>query len=464
MAEKDNKRNYVRISGDTMNAYVYLTDPGEGFSYSIRDIVTLLNNNGVTMGIDEDAIDYLLDNQLYYREVKVAMGEPACDGTDGYYEYRFNRVIDKKPDAKADGTIDYWSISSIENVKKNQIIAQYKPAVQGISGYNVKGKSLMPKRARELPPLKGKGFERLEDGVTYISSMDGKIEFSNDRIVISEIYEIMGDADISIGNIDFAGDVVIYGKVCEGLHIKIGGNLTVNGTVEACVIEAGKDIIFRSGMLGGYKASVKAGGNIIAKFIENTQVTAGGEIQTDVLMNSNVISCEKLILTGKQGAIIGGKIHALRGVDAKRIGNESEVPTEISAGILPEVYVKREVLKKKIEKNQINIQRIDAGIKQFDELIAKDPRIKKDDPRKAQLIRAKIQDSVLLGQDRAELARLESLIERGGNAYIRASQYIYPRVSISIADRTIIIRSKELATEFIYREADIVKLDISFNT
>ena len=27
-----------------------------------------------------------------------------------------------------------------------------------------------------------------------------------------------------------------------------------------------------------------------------------------------------------------------------------------------------------------------------------------------------------------------------------------------------VIRSKELATEFIYREADIVKLDISFNT
>lgn len=464
MAEKDNKRNYVRVSGDTMSAYVYLTDPGEGFSYSVRDIVTLLNNNGVTMGIDEDAIYYLLEHKLYYREVKVAMGEPAQDGSDGYYVYNFNRVIDKKPDAKADGTIDYWSISSIENVKKNQIIAQYNPAVQGSSGYTVKGKGLMPRRARELPPLKGKGFDRLEDGLTYVSTMDGKIEFSGDRIVISEIYEITGDADISVGNIDFAGDVVIYGKICEGLTIKIGGNLTVNGTVEACNIEAGKDIIFRSGMMGGYKASVKAGGNIIAKFIENTQVTAGGEIQADVIMNSTVVSCEKLVLTGKQGAIIGGKVHAIQGIDAKRIGNESEVPTEISAGILPEVYVKKEILKKKIERNQINIQRIDVGIRQFDELIAKDPRIKRDDPRKAQLIRAKIQDSVLLSQDKTELAKLESLIQRASNAYIRASQYIYPRVSLSLADRTMITRTKEMATEFVYREADIVKLDINYST
>ena len=453
----DQIKTYVRVSGDQMEAFLYLTDPGEGISYSRKEIDALLNQNGVVMGILDEVVNDAIERGVYYREILVAKGQDPVDGVDGYYDYNFSRVIDKRPDAKADGTIDYWNISSIEHVKKDQVIATYVPAVQGLSGFTVKGKSLMPKRARELPPLKGKGFEKQADDLTYISLLDGKIEVQGDKIVISEIYEISGDADLSTGNINFPGDVVIYGKVCTGVSIKVGGNLTVNGNVETAIIDVGKDIIFRSGMQGGYKAKVSAGGDITAKFIENTRVRAGGTIRAEVLMNTNVEYCEKLIVDGNKAAIIGGSITALQGIYAGSIGNEAEIPTGINVGVSKDVYVRKEILVKKIEKNEINIKRIEVGIKQFQELMEKDPRIKKDDPRKAQLIRAKIQDNVILSQDRAELSKLESMIERGRNAYVRVSGYVYPRVSVSAESMVMTTKDKEMAVEFIFLDGNLIK-------
>lgn len=83
----------------------------------------------------------------------------------------------------------------VEPVEKGQVIAIYKPPVPGEDGMTVKGRPLPAKRARELPPLKGRGFTRQEDGNTYTSNMDGKIDMENDRITISQVYEIFGNAD-----------------------------------------------------------------------------------------------------------------------------------------------------------------------------------------------------------------------------------------------------------------------------
>lgn len=135
-----------------------------------------------------------------------------------------------------------------------------------MDGKTVTGKPIPAKRGREQLPLKGKGFERKDDN-TYVALMSGKIETQNDRVVILPVHELSGNADLSSGNIDFHGDVVIHGSVESGVIVKASGTITVDGIVEACTLEAGKDIILRSGMLGGNKASVKTKGSITAKFL-----------------------------------------------------------------------------------------------------------------------------------------------------------------------------------------------------
>ena len=97
------------------------------------------------------------------------------DGTDGYYEYKFDTNFDGKPEPLPDGSVDYWSVHSIESVTAGQVIAVYHPCCVW-RGWNVTGRLVPAKHGREQMPLKGKGgFDRMDDEVTYTASMDGKI-------------------------------------------------------------------------------------------------------------------------------------------------------------------------------------------------------------------------------------------------------------------------------------------------
>lgn len=68
------------------------------------------------------------------------------------------RTLTAKPKLLPDGSVDYWSVHSIESVTAGQVIAVYHPAVSGEDGIPVKGRPVPAKHGREQMPLKGKGF------------------------------------------------------------------------------------------------------------------------------------------------------------------------------------------------------------------------------------------------------------------------------------------------------------------
>ena len=111
--------------------------------------------------------------------------------------------MDRKPKIRENGTADYWNIHLVEVVKKRQVIAIYHDPVQGKDGMSVTGEIVSARIGRELPPLAGRGFERMDNNHIYFSNMDGKIEYANNRIVIMPVYEIFGDVDMKTGNIEF---------------------------------------------------------------------------------------------------------------------------------------------------------------------------------------------------------------------------------------------------------------------
>jgi len=226
------------MTADSMEAYVMLITPDDGGEYTIESLQKALDDRGVKYGIDEAALTELIDEKKYGVETLVAQGTEPVDGKDGYYDYNFNCNFDKKPLMRPDGTVDYWSVKSIESVVQDQVIAEYHPCVEGMDGKTVTGKPIPAKRGREQLPLKGKGFERKDDN-TYVALMSGKIETQNDRVVILPVHELSGNADLSSGNIDFHGDVVIHGSVESGVIVKASGTITVDGIVEACTLEAG---------------------------------------------------------------------------------------------------------------------------------------------------------------------------------------------------------------------------------
>lgn len=453
MAALPKEKPIVRITVDEMEAYMLLPMPEEGEEYTVPFLMQALNERGVNACINHEEIARMVAEEVYEREVLVAKGTPCVDGVDGYYEYNFNTSFDNKPTVLPDGSVDYWSVHSIESVVEGQVIAVYHPPIAGTDGVNVRGKPIQAKKGRDQLPIKGKGFERQPDSITYTAAIDGKIEMQNDRIVILPVYEISGNAEITLGNIDFRGDVVIHGGVESGVSIKSTGSITIDGVVEACTIVAGKDIILRSGMLGGNKASVKTKGNITAKFFEFTNIECDGDIQADVLMDCDVDCQGKIIMNGNRGSIIGGEVHAIQGVEVTSLGNDAEKKTEITVGASGDVYSRLRVLEKKIEATAMNLQKIEGGLKQFDALEAERGVSYANDPRRMQLLRIKIRDTAVLASDKEEEKKLRRLVERSKGACVSVLKEVYPGVIIRIEDLRFDLRNVGKSVEF-YKLSD----------
>lgn len=438
----------VRVSYDEMEAYMQIPVPGEDEEYTVSLLMDALEEKGIKSGIDATMLQRMITGELYNKDLLIASGKEAVDGIDGRYEYYFNSSLDKKPKVLPDGSVDYWSVHTIESVVAGQTIAVYHPAVEGSDGENVKGKIITAKKGRDQLPIKGKGFERAEDNLTYVASLDGKIEMQNDRIVILPVHELSGNADQASGNIDFHGDVVIHGSVSNGVSIKASGTITIDGIVEACVMEAGKDIILRSGMMGGNKAYVRTKGNITAKFFEFTTIECEGTIQADVLMECNVICQTKVILNGPRGSIIGGTVRAVQGVEVSTIGNDAEKRTEVFIGTGIEVHSRLRVLEKKVQATKENLVKIESGLKQFDILESERGVSYANDPRRMALLRVKIKDTAILANDEMEAKKLKQTVDRAKGACVTVWKEIYPGVLINIDDLKFTMKNIGKSVEF----------------
>lgn len=448
MSEATKVMPLVRIGYDEMEAYIQLSTPEEGNPYTVAMLREALGEKGVVYGIDENMLGRIIAEQMYEREIPVAKGTPAKDGIDGYYDYNFNANFDKKPKELPDGSVDYWSVHSIESVVAGQVIALYHPAIPGEDGMTVKGKTLIAKRGKEQTPIKGKGFERADDNVTYTATMDGKIEMQNDKIVILPVHELFGNAELTGGNIDFHGDVVIHGGVEAGLVIKSTGTITVDGVVEACTMEAGKNIILRSGMMGGNKASIKTKGNITAKFFEFTKLECAGDIEADVLMECDV-NCEgKVKLHGSKGCIIGGTTRSLQGIEASVIGNDAEKRTDIVVGAGKDIYARLNVLEKKIAATRENLRKVEDGLEQFKALEQQKGVSYAEDPRRVALLRVRIKDTAMLANDEAELKKLKGFTERSKGAVVSVWKAIYPGACINMGELKIMLKNTAGNVEF----------------
>lgn len=456
MDASQKKEPIVRISYDEMEAYLLLPTLPPDASYSMSEVREAINKAGVKAGIMEDTLTSAVESKLYGREILLAKGMEPSNGRDGYYEYNFNMNLDRKPTVRPDGSVDYWSVHSVEIVEEGQVIATYVEPIEGVDGFTVNGKPKLAQRGRPAPPLVGQGFEKTPDGKAYVSKLTGKIDMKNDRIMILSVYEVSGNVDMSTGNIDFRGDVIIHGNVTTGASIKATGNITIDGTAEGCTIEAGKDIILRGGMIGGERASIKAKGSITAKFIEYSTVEAEGPIEASSAMNSTVISYDHIFFRGSHATVVGGSVYGCAGIETNSLGNASEIKTEIHVGIHKKLLQRVLTLQKQIEDTTSMVEKINAGIKQFDE-IAKEHNIDvRSDERRIALLRTRISKQAEIATAKEEMNRLQGIIDRSRGATVKVIREVYPGVEVSIDDAKIKVPNASSCVQFIHREEKVI--------
>ncbi len=447
------------IADDSMSASIFVTAPKEGETITPEDVAVYLRANGVLYGIVYSEIEKLINEKIYLKDVVVARGKNLVETQNGYYEFLFSTGEIKHPTIRSDGSVDYQSMSVIQSVSPGDILAVYHPAVPGSSGMDVKNREIRCKPAKELPAIKGSGFDVSFDGNTYTANMEGRVEYDNFKLHVRDMYELRKDLDLVTGRIDFRGDVVVHGNVRSGTFIRATKTVTVEGSVEAATIIAEGDIVLKKGMQGGKKAKLISGGNIYANFIEFTEVKAKGNVEANIILNSVISAGKSVVVKGRRGAIIGGINYSVGEMSAAHAGNKAEVKTVVASGISEDYDKRHHLLSSKAESAKDSIRKTKNEIEQIrDVRITNDPKDVKE-AKISQLTRRLKRDERLLEHVERELKEIENTISVGTEASICIEDTVNPGVTVRIDDKELKINNTMQHVKF-YRPTGSSEIEV----
>lgn len=424
---KKSKETFVRISNDQKEAWLYLAKPIEGECYTRESVMELLEENGIQCGYIMSNIIAMVKKGVYERAIKVAVAADPIEGHDGYYEYGFDAdgLTRKTPKVRADGSVDYTSMNLLANVSKDSVIATYYPAAPGTDGYLIDGTVLTAKPVKDLPELKGKGFYFNEETNEYFAQDDGKLDMKGPfEINIGNVHQIKGDVTQLTGVIEFYGDIEIDGNVEAGAVIRSAKTITISGTIEAAEIYAGGDIVLKRGIQGSNLGKIVSGGTVYAEFIEHTTVKATN-VNANAILNSQVFALEKVNVAGKKGAIIGGYVHARKGINVVNLGNTVEVKTVVHVGLEEKDYQKnQEIMKEAVvirEKMQNIVEEMTDILNQ-----KKIRPLTKDDVDKLNQLNAEKKELMeAMKTNMEEEAEINKIIEASAGAEVRVEDHVY---------------------------------------
>ncbi len=339
----------VQVNKSTTKARIFLRAPAEEETetFTLEVLRRVLKDCRITFGVDEEALNSFFvarpGSLLYNTPVVVAQGISAVDGVDGYVKELFDRTSKPHFDERPDGSIDFKNMHIVNNVSKGTVICEIVNPVQGSIGTSVYNKPLRPRTAKAPAVPRGENVDLVtvdERTSQLVAATDGNLVFTDRRFCVEHTFKVNGNVNNSVGNINFTGNVVVSGDVCEGYSIRTNGDVTVYGIVEGASIYAGGNIVLQKGINGMGKGILEAQKDITAKFIENCTVRAGGDIKSESVINSTVEADGSLTLAGR-GTLVGGNISVFGSIDVKIVGSRSYTPINIVLGVTPNMLKER---------------------------------------------------------------------------------------------------------------------------
>lgn len=422
-------RLFISVDEMTAGAVLFPRDPS-GVALTREALNRALQEKHIVFGLDEAALDSIVSQHPYYRQITVARGKPFVNGEDGSLKFHFNNVHTGTPQIDPEtGMADFHKLDWFTWVNQGDLLATRTPATPGEPGTSVCGRTLTPKHGRESQMPRGVKVTYNEDKTEMYAALSGRVEYKNELVQVSDVYEVPGNVDMTVGNIEFSGSVIVRGSVGSRMRIHAAGEVTVCGGVQDAKIIAGGDVTIMNGLQGQGVGSVTTEGTLYAKFIEQGTVQARNVV-TDEIINSRVECSEDVIVIGKHGYIAGGTIRARRTVAAQTIGTEHNPKTCIEVGVDPETSRRYSVIQKEISQKHKTLEELRKAEDYLLPRTETNPRLKE---KLRQVVTTKVkfmQEVRTLERQRDELA--ESLnVTDGGMVHVL--DIIYPGALVVIS-------------------------------
>ena len=340
----------------------------------------------VSFGVDLSKVDDWFSSPEM-EELAVAKGKYPKNGRDGYVKFLVDISAKPQfiPEPENGGKgVDFHRAMRVPLVDTGQKIAEIIPPTNGEPGTNVLGGSMAAAAGNGSRIGMGDGVE--QKGNDIFAKSPGIPSYRDNIVNVRRTFEVSGDVSFATGNINFPGTVIVKGDVLDDFEIVAQEHVVVQGLVNAAKITAGGYVQCLGGIFGKGKAEIRANGFIEARFADSCTLSS----DADVTVSKDILHCKVMSLGMVKcaGAILGGEVTALKGVEATEIGSEAgsktlvfirkhyrqEKAKEMVAGLLTEANGILENYKRWLQAQQMgqeDLEQLEKAIRQVSAIIQK---------------------------------------------------------------------------------------------
>ncbi|NDV19650.1 DUF342 domain-containing protein [Pseudodesulfovibrio sp. JC047] len=412
---------------------------------------------GVVIDVDRTALDEKLSQAkrlgLPLHEQTLVKGAHPVPGRDGWLEYL---VTTRETTGTEDtsGRLDFRNRGTYPTVRTNQAIGKLHPPTTGEGGIDLYGKTIPAHEGKELHVHLGENVMLDDDEITFRSKAKGIVVMERNTLSVTECLVIPGNVDLNSGNIKVEhGSIKILGSVQAGFSVSAPAHVIVEGSIESATVYAGDLIEVKGGILMPDGGEVVCDGDIIANYMTNANVRAGGDIHVaNEILNSTISADGRLFATSGKGVINGGTILTRKGVEANETSSELGVITVIG------VYLEQQEdddLRLKRNKVRQAIAKIDEaiGTSSPKELLTRAPKDKRQAIAKVLKHRAALAKCHQSVENRMQDLMVAHQRELDG-IDIQVKRMVYPGTTIKFCKKVKPITQRMEASTFFFSEKD----------
>ncbi|MBQ8781280.1 MAG: DUF342 domain-containing protein [Oscillospiraceae bacterium] len=441
-----NSEIFVEVVPNNTEAYVRVSEPENGGKGVTRqDIMDALKKNNVVFGIREEMIDSILEYERYEQKLCVAMAQMPVDGENGEITYMYEKENTLAPVEDEHGFVDYKDLGLIRMVHPGDVIAQIKHPTEGVDGTDVRKGIMRAIHGKKASYTIGVNTSLSEDGTQIVSNIDGHLVFKNGAFNVDSLVTINSDVDISVGNIDFIGDIIIKGNVFEGFKVSSNANITIYGEVNGATVEAGGNVLIKKGCIN---SNIISHGNVSAQFCEHSNIKCDGDLSAQNFVICDVY-CGGTITTTKtsSGGLIGGRYTILSSIEVSNIGSKHYIPTEITIGNNAILAEEKNNLLNEIAKLNKQINDLTLIVNFLNEKKKELHHLPEDKEQAlGNAVRQKVLHSVSIKNAEKRIKEIDLSLASRQQLTVKCKGYIYPGTRITINDINVKIDDEYVRT------------------
>ncbi|MEZ0186171.1 MAG: DUF342 domain-containing protein [Candidatus Reddybacter sp.] len=341
----------VKIAADSLEGFITLTPAKGGKQLKLAEVKSILSENGVKFGIEDQLLVDLLQQAQQSKTGKpieklVARAKQPVNGDDTQFiplvDTANERVL--KPQLRPDGTIDLRELGNLPMVHAGHKIMRRELFTMGEPGVDVRGHSIEANPGQDFDFTEAPGSNvNKENPLELLAEISGQPNLVFNGMKVDNVIKLKA-VDLSTGNLDIDANLLVEGDITESMKVKCTGDITVGGVIESAEVEAKGSVFVGKGIVGHMPhhepgeikeltTFVRAGNSINALFASYSKLQAKSLIHIDEqMLHCNATSQDMISVGSEQvgrGKILGGITRAGITIEVDIIGSSAGILTRL---------------------------------------------------------------------------------------------------------------------------------------